>query len=201
VQQANAGWYYLTLSIPACGDFLDSVFVQVQAGIGEIEITGKRVICGNGELKLSATQIAGAEYEWLLASGKKFEGSKLDLTQLQAEDGGFVELTINKGSCSSFQRFFVEFFPENIYFPNAFSPNYDGLNDEFVPQTLYEGPYELQIYDRWGKLIFTATQPIQGWNGLINGEEANSGTYTWICISENCSKQRIVNRGTLQLIK
>jgi len=201
VQQENAGWYYLTLSIPACGDFLDSVLVQVQSGIGEIEISGKAVICGNGNLKLSATYVPGAQYEWIFANGKRFEGNRLELSQLKAEDAGFVELTITKGGCSSFQRFFVAYFPENIYFPNAFTPNYDGINDEFIPQTLYEGPYELRIYDRWGNLIFTADRPDQGWNGLIKGEEANGGNYTWICFSENCSKQRIVNNGSIQLIR
>ncbi len=197
----NAGWYYVTISIPACGDYIDSIYIQVQPGIGEIEVTGRRVICGNGNLKLNATAIPGAQYEWVFASGKRFEGHRLDLSQLEQEDGGFVELTVTRGSCTSFQRFFLEYFADNIYFPNAFSPNYDGVNDEFLPQTLYEGPYELQIFDRWGKQIFIATHPSQGWNGLINGEEANAGTYSYVCFSENCSKQRIVSRGSIQLLK
>ena len=197
----NAGWYFVTISIPACGDYIDSIYIQIQPGIGEVEITGRRVICGNGNLKLNATPIPGAQYEWVFASGKRFEGHRLDLSQLEVEDGGFVELTVTRGSCTSFQRFFVEYFADNIYFPNAFSPNYDGINDEFLPQTLYEGPYELQIYDRWGKQVFTANHPSQSWNGFIDGEEANAGTYTYVCFSENCSKQRIVNRGSIQLIK
>ncbi len=62
-----------------------------------------------------------------------------------------------------------------IYFPTAFSPNGDGLNDLFLPQGKdYEG-IELQVYDRWGGLLFSSQSPPFAWNGGY----AASGVYVY----------------------
>ncbi len=56
-----------------------------------------------------------------------------------------------------------------VFFPNAFTPNNDGVNDIFIP-SLYDyvdTQYELLIFDRWGNLIFKTNNPKQGWNGNV----------------------------------
>jgi gliding motility-associated-like protein len=66
-----------------------------------------------------------------------------------------------------------------VFVPNAFTPNRDGLNDEFLP--LFKSAigsiddYELRILDRWGNLLFTSTHPTIGWSG----ENASSGVYIY----------------------
>ena len=62
-----------------------------------------------------------------------------------------------------------------IYFPTAFSPNGDGLNDLFLPQGKdYQG-IELQIYDRWGGLLFSSQSPPFAWDG----SDAAGGVYVY----------------------
>ena len=62
-----------------------------------------------------------------------------------------------------------------IYFPTAFSPNGDGLNDLFLPQGKdYEG-IELQVYDRWGGLLFSSQSPSFAWDG----GDAAGGLYVY----------------------
>ena len=62
-----------------------------------------------------------------------------------------------------------------IYFPTAFSPNGDGLNDLFLPQGKdYEG-IELQVYDRWGGLLFSSQAPPFAWDG----SDAAGGVYVY----------------------
>ena len=62
-----------------------------------------------------------------------------------------------------------------IYFPTAFSPNGDGLNDLFLPQGKdYEG-IELQVYDRWGGLLFSSQSPPFAWDGA----DAAGGVYVY----------------------
>ncbi len=62
-----------------------------------------------------------------------------------------------------------------IYFPTAFSPNGDGLNDLFLPQGRdYEG-LELQIYDRWGGQVYGSTSPPFAWDG----GDAAAGVYVY----------------------
>lgn len=67
-----------------------------------------------------------------------------------------------------------------LYVPNAFSPNGDGLNDRFFPQgsKVDIGDIRLQVYNRWGQLIYEADEP---WDGLVNGntEPAPADVYVW----------------------
>ena len=78
----------------------------------------------------------------------------------------------------------VEEFPckAEIYVPNVFSPNEDGINDELLPGifSIYEmRDYHFQIFNRWGQLVFESKDQSQAWNGMIKGERANEGVYVW----------------------
>lgn len=59
-----------------------------------------------------------------------------------------------------------------VYIPNAFTPDYDGINDVFIPVLSFEPvEYELLIFDRWGAVVFTSTDHTKPWMGNFgNGE-------------------------------
>lgn len=63
----------------------------------------------------------------------------------------------------------------DVYLPTAFSPNDDGINDTFRPA--FASPadllrYHLQIFDRWGNLLFENDNPTTGWDGNFRGRAA-----------------------------
>jgi gliding motility-associated-like protein len=68
--------------------------------------------------------------------------------------------------------------------PNVFSPNGDGVNDLFGPFP-YRGVKEidLQVFNRWGQLVFETRDPDINWNGTHkdNGEPLSDGVYFYIC--------------------
>ncbi|MEN8927413.1 MAG: gliding motility-associated C-terminal domain-containing protein [Flavobacteriales bacterium] len=68
-----------------------------------------------------------------------------------------------------------------IFIPNSFTPNNDGLNDIFLPAS--EGfdtkKYDLQIYNRWGELIFSTVSSTNGWDGTYQGQPVQLGSYVW----------------------
>jgi len=67
-----------------------------------------------------------------------------------------------------------------VFLPNAFSPNDDGINDIFLPQTPCEmGQYELLIANRWGQLMFRTQDPNEGWNGKSRQKMAQAGVYVY----------------------
>jgi gliding motility-associated-like protein len=70
-------------------------------------------------------------------------------------------------------------FPATLFVPNAFTPNGDGLNDYFTSFGEFEDEFELQIYDRWGKMIFQSFTQNPGWNGEINGKPVPEGVYVY----------------------
>lgn len=89
-----------------------------------------------------------------------------------------------------------------IYFPNAFTPNNAGKNDEFkaiVFQKLIS--FELRIYDRWGELIFMTNDYKKGWDGTIKGEPLNTSVFAWICSYQVESGVPAFQKGTVTLIK
>ena len=54
----------------------------------------------------------------------------------------------------------------DIYVPNIFTPNGDGQNDEFIPNILAAyTEYKLNVFNRWGGLVFSSTDPAYGWDG------------------------------------
>ncbi len=73
-----------------------------------------------------------------------------------------------------------------IYTPNAFSPNGDGVNDNWIPfaHPVVNAIQNLQIFDRWGGIVHTQdnlpiNQPNQGWDGKKQGKEVPIGSYAW----------------------
>ena len=66
--------------------------------------------------------------------------------------------------------------PGAIAMPNVFSPNGDGHNDHFIPLDYKGAPGLLEIYNRWGQVIFSTRNLAQGWNG----SGAPDGTYFYI---------------------
>lgn len=68
-----------------------------------------------------------------------------------------------------------------VFVPNTFTPNNDGLNDVFKPETrgLSEELYEFTIYNRWGTLIFRSTSPSIGWDGTYKGDVVEDEGYIW----------------------
>jgi gliding motility-associated-like protein len=90
--------------------------------------------------------------------------------------------------------------------PNAFSPNGDGVNDEFGVVTPHPLPFfELYIYSRWGKLIFSSTNQDDKWDGTINGKPAPTGSYVWMVnykfLSDGEGSELLKDQGTVTLIK
>ena len=71
----------------------------------------------------------------------------------------------------------------DVYIPNAFTPDFNDKNETFKPVLRIEMvvEYNLQVYDRWGSIIFETIDPTQGWNGTINGGSkiAPTGTYVY----------------------
>jgi gliding motility-associated-like protein len=72
--------------------------------------------------------------------------------------------------------------PEYFYMPNAFSPNNDHVNDVFRPTfSGHISGYHLSIYNQWGKLVFSTSDPHKGWDGTVGGFYQLTGVYVWIC--------------------
>ena len=89
-----------------------------------------------------------------------------------------------------------------LVFPNAFSPNNDGLNDLF--RLKYPGlvaDYQLQVFNRWGQMIFSSSDPYGAWDGKFAGEPQPAGTYIWIARYTGRDGKKQVLNGSVVLIR
>jgi gliding motility-associated-like protein len=69
---------------------------------------------------------------------------------------------------------------EQVYVPDVFTPNNDGMNDDlafFLPKV---ASYTLKVFNRWGNVIFSSTDLNQKWDGTYAGNPCETGDYTWI---------------------
>ncbi len=85
--------------------------------------------------------------------------------------------------------------------PNIFTPNNDGRNDDFVINILNPATYSINIYDRWGKEVYTSTDPTVYWNGnLLNTPYlVSDGVYYYI-IKATCGSNDYVKKGFVQVV-
>jgi gliding motility-associated-like protein len=66
-----------------------------------------------------------------------------------------------------------------FYVPTGFTPNGDRVNDYFLVKGLGIEGMELQIFNRWGNVIYTSTDITQGWDGTFGGQPAQDGVYSY----------------------
>ncbi|NOX84374.1 MAG: gliding motility-associated C-terminal domain-containing protein [Chlorobi bacterium] len=91
--------------------------------------------------------------------------------------------------------------PESeMFLPNAFKPN--GITPEFKPVfRFFSGTeYLLQIYNRWGQLIFETHNPQEGWNGQYKGNPVSQGVYVYKLSYRNPDKSPVMKRGTVMVV-
>jgi len=131
------------------------------------------LLCIGDTLLLNEAQNA-ASYLW--EDGSRLPGRSI--TQR-----GIYQLEI-ANRCETFHKSWIVSFRDcgcELFVPNVFTPNGDGIHDRFRPQLSCTTPtYELQIYDRWGKLVFQSRSPADQWQGTYQGKPAPEGVYYWI---------------------
>ncbi len=94
--------------------------------------------------------------------------------------------------------------PDPVFvMPTAFSPNGDGMNDEFKP--LFQDGLELtefRIYNRWGEMVFEEKGSSFGWDGDYKGVKQPLGVYTYFISVRNIATSKLTNRsGNVTLLR
>ncbi len=91
---------------------------------------------------------------------------------------------------------------EGVYFPNAFSPNNDGVNDLFMPIiNAAVKQYRFIVYDRWGQIVFQTTTLHKGWDGRTKNMLNNTGAFIWQCMYQLEGKEPTSKTGTVLLLQ
>ncbi len=114
-----------------------------------------------------------------------------------------VTLVASNGTCSdtAYALVIVDI-PTTIIIPNIYSPNGDGINDEFFIVTTGMRTLTCEIYNRWGQLVYTLNGPNDKWDGIMNnGNPASEGTYYYLVNCTGFDGVKYEKRGPLTLVK
>lgn len=167
---ASGGAYAVTVT-NACGEAEDAIQATYIPRIEAIELGEPRYLC-KARVLFDVQSHEFASYQWQDGSNQpQYEATRpgLYIVEVYSDCETVVDSVL---------LFECEYC--NVYIPNAFSPNDDGRNDTFVPQSACElMDYELMIFDRWGNQIFAATDPKAGWDGHYKGKTMPTGVYAW----------------------
>jgi gliding motility-associated-like protein len=92
-----------------------------------------------------------------------------------------------------------------VYIPNSFTPNADGNNDIFKPSLVGfdTEEYNLQIFNRWGELVFETNDVEQGWDGTFKSSyNSQVGVYTWkVLLKETVSLKKYIKSGHVSVLR
>lgn len=96
--------------------------------------------------------------------------------------------------------------PCNIFTPNVFSPNNDGKNDEFLAFTNCDlSNFHMQIFDRWGTMVFESMEINSGWNGTLDTRDLPQGVYTFqikfAFLNADSTGNALIKSGDVTLIR
>lgn len=88
-----------------------------------------------------------------------------------------------------------------MYLPSGFTPDGDNLNDKFNAKgpTVYN--FSMDIYNRWGILIFSTGDNLNGWDGQINGEDSPEDTYIYKIYFEDGEGRKYSQSGAFSLFR
>jgi len=90
-----------------------------------------------------------------------------------------------------------------IFFPSAITPDGNGKNDGFGPlgSLLSLSDYHLNIYNRWGELVFRSTDPFEKWYGKVKSYATDSNVFVWMAEFRVAGKDKELRKGTVMLIR
>lgn len=106
-------------------------------------------------------------------------------------DTAQVTITVNQPQCDE----------TDVYLPNAFSPNDDGVNDLLYVRSNYIESMFLIIYDRWGEEVFRSTDQNTPWDGTFNGEKLAPDAYAYILDVVCVNAVEYTRKGNVSIIR
>jgi len=143
-------------------------------------------------------------YNWEIYKADKLIINRTDKDHRYTftENGTYkVKLMVSNATCSYSDSVTVIVTESEIYVPNVFTPNGDGFNDEF--RVAYKSliTFQCWVFNRWGRQVYTWTDPTKGWDGNINGKKATPGPYFYVIKATGSDKKVYKLKGDINLLR
>lgn len=150
---------------------------------------------------LSASSNSAISYLWSPIDGAM--ANQRTLWASPEETTTYTILVTDHNGCVSMKTVTIYVMPvcDNLFIPNAFSPNTDGINDHFMPIDFgHNDMHAFRVFNRWGQLLFETSEVGRGWDGTFNSKPQPLDTYVYQLILE-CNGNTVTRHGHFLLLR
>lgn len=168
---------YAVNVVDRCGEEADTwVDISVEQVVIDIVVTNK----GQDDWYLQAASAPYARtWLWDMGDGTRYRRDEVYHSFLDTDDHWVTLSIVTPNGCTAVDSVLL-IPPAQFHFPNAFTPDGDGINDLFLPVGAEISEYRVEIFDRWGELIFSSAEMNVPWDGSVNGADAaTTGVYVY----------------------
>lgn len=187
----SAGAYFVIASLGSCHSS-DTIQISVTP-LPQFTLGADQYLCMGQTITLTPHISTEVSYLWQ-------DGSTTPTYAVTKEGTYFLTASNSCGSLTDSVTITLGFC--DLIMPNAFTPNYDGINDIF--RVKYPFPVKsflLRIYDRFGEKVFESNDIHKGWTGTFKGINALQGAYVWTISLVNSEGKTESGKGIVTLLR
>lgn len=189
----HQGRYYLEALVHGCE--VEKGFVDVEVNLPpEITLGKDTTVCPTMGFLVSPG-FDFMNYVWQ-------DSSTYAIYRIDQEGHYWVEITDIFGCKANAELTVESYCDPRIWIPNSFTPNNDGINDEFGPEGSYIGIMKMRIFNRWGALIYEEEKERPRWNGKIGNNNCQQDIYLYeIFYTDKLEGKKIDFKGKVMLLR
>lgn len=186
---SEPGFYSIGLLLITEQDCIDTVLTTLDSAIrvfpnpqSILTIADAKLNLKNARFEFDGRSSFNYDSAQILIAGSIVSYNDFFTTQLRDTGRFDVDLiTFNEFGCSDTSSSEIYIFEEfEFIIPNIFTPNGDGINDDFKVRACGVYEYEIAIYNRFGSQLFESNSMNINWDGRVNGYKASSGVYFYV---------------------
>ena len=178
-----------------CGTIQSQGLTKVYL-VPSFELGEQKILCPGLTTQLGIANVTGYLYNW--------NSGGTTSTIITGPESYTYKLVVDNNGCKAEDEVFIKVLSNClIKVPNAFTPNEDGVNDRLKAINAdLATTFSLKVYNRFGELVYSSINPVEGWNGRHKGQPAEAGTYVWqLNYVDPISRKVVYEKGTTILIR
>ncbi|MEI6695021.1 MAG: gliding motility-associated C-terminal domain-containing protein [Bacteroidota bacterium] len=193
---------YSMIGSTVCG--LDTVYKQItvhQKPQADFSYSPELPMAG-ANIHFRYTGSPATSFSWFIDFNLEFSNQSNPVYSLQAGANPHITLYVTSpfGCTDSISKVIIFGGTTDIWMPNSFTPNGDGLNDVFKGVSATEvKDFNIYIYNRLGQQVFESSNIQIGWDGKFLGNDSPQGVYTFVMTYQTGINQQSIIRKTGQI--
>lgn len=191
ITTADPGTYWMELEVEGC-TVRDTINLFLR-NPPVVNIGSDTTVCTARPIILRTGNAITDKYLW--STGETSSSISINKT-------GIYYVTVSENNCIASDTIVVAVGDCEPFIPTAFTPNNDGLNDNFgVASGFATNGFHMQVFDRWGNTVFVSANNTIKWDGTQKGKPMPNGAYSWYISYTDTRIRKIFLQGTVMLIR